>query len=365
MASPKPRDGLLSIKPHMVVAAASGTRRPVAIDLSSNESAYGPGLAAIEAGRAAMSAAERYNEEAPLQLAAGIGRRFDLPPDRIVVGYGSDDLLARLARAYLSPGAELVRSRNGYLKVPNYAYANDAAPVSAIDREFRASVEGLIACVTPKTRIVYIANPENPAGTYLNANEMRALQAALPRDVVLVVDAAYEEYVDAPDFLPAARLVEEAENVVMTRTFSKIFGLAGLRIGWLYGPPDICDAVRRIGITFPVSAPALAAGLAALEDRTHSAMVFEKNRSLRVWLSAELSGLGLKTYPSQGNFVLVEFPGGGDDAMRAQAALRSEGIAVRRFAPKSYDACIRITLGLEREVERAADALRRFQGRNA
>jgi histidinol-phosphate aminotransferase len=363
MASPKPRSGLLNIKSHMI-AAAAGAGRPVTIDLSSNESAYGPGTAAVEAGRAAMSAPERYNENAPLQLAAAIGRRFGLAADRIVTGHGSDDLLARLARAYLSPGSELVRSRNGYLKVPNYAYANDAVPVAAGDSAFRASVESMLACVTPKTKIVYVANPDNPSGTYLNAGEMRALQAALPCDVVLVVDAAYEEYVDAPDFLPAAQLVDEAENVVMTRTFSKIFGLAGLRIGWLYGPPEICDAVRRIGITFPVSGPALAAGMASLDDRSHTARVFEKNRGLRSWLSVELSGMGLKVYPSQGNFVLVEFPGEGD-ALRAQTALRDEGIAVRRFAPKAFDSCIRITLGLEHEVERAADGLRRFVRWNA
>src|SRR5215204_2893061 len=169
MASPKPRSGLLNIKSHMVAAAASDGR-PVAIELSSNESAYGPGTAAVEAGRAAMSGAERYSEDAPLQLAAAIGLRFALAPDRIVVGYGSDDLLARLARAYLSPGTELVRSRNGYLKVPNYAYANDATPVAAVDSEFRASAEALLSSITPKTRIVYVANPDNPAGSYLNAD---------------------------------------------------------------------------------------------------------------------------------------------------------------------------------------------------
>lgn len=364
MTPPKPRSGLLNIEPHMV-PQGSGPSEPISIDLSSNESAYGPGKLALEAGRAAMSAPERYIEDAQGRLAAAIGERFGLAPDRIVVGYGSDDLLARLARGYLTPGSELVRSRNGYLKVPNYAHANDAVPVHAPDTDFRASVEGLLSCVTPRTKMVYVANPENPAGTYLNAAMLRALHAALPEDVVLVVDAAYEEYVDAPDFLPAAQLVDGAENVVMTRTFSKIFGLAGLRIGWAYGPPGICDAIRRIGITFPVSTPALAAGVAALSDRAHTEMVFELNRQLRVSVSAQLEALGLRVLPSQGNFVLVEFPAGERDAAGAYSALRAEAIATRRFLSKAYDACIRITLGRQYEVDRAVAAIASYQLQSA
>lgn len=359
MASPKPRTGLLNIKPHMVAQGSEGLC-PVAIELSSNESVFGPGSLALEAGRAAMSSPERYIEDAPQQLAAAIGERFDLPAAQIVVGYGSDDLLARLARAYLSPGSELVRSQNGYLKVPNYAYANDAVPVNARDREFRASVDELLACITPKTRIVYVANPDNPAGTYLNGDEMRTLQRALPEDVVLVVDAAYEEYVDAPDFLPAAQLVNEAENVVMTRTFSKIFGLAGLRIGWAYGPPAICDAIQRIGITFPISTPALSSALVALSDHVHTKAVFEANRDMRARMSTELRSLGLKVYPSQGNFILVDFAEASRSATDVHAMLRRRGIATRRFMSKAFDSCIRITLGHETDLARTAQDIGDF-----
>lgn len=356
MGSPVPRSGLLNIKPHMA-PPENEAAAPVAIDLSSNESAYGPGWLALEAGRAAMAIPERYIEDAPQRLAAAIGERFGLAEDRIVVGHGSDDILSRLARAYLGPCSELVRSRNGYLKVPNYAYANDAVPVSAPDADFRASVEGLLSCMTPRTKMVYIANPDNPAGTYLDCEMLGALHRALPEDVLLVVDAAYEEYVDAPDFLPAAALVDEAENVVMTRTFSKIFGLAGLRIGWAYGPPAVCDAISRIGITFPVASPALAAAIAALSDRTHTEMVFGLNSRLRTWVTAELGALGLRVYPSQGNFVLVEFPSGSGNALGAYSMLRLEGIATRRFVSKAFDACIRITLGRENEVARAVSTI--------
>jgi histidinol-phosphate aminotransferase len=343
-----------------MVSQGSDGLRPVAIDLSSNESVFGPGSLALEAGRAAMSAPERYIEDAQQRLAVAIGERFDLPAAQIVVGYGSDDLLARLARAYLSPGSELVRSQNGYLKVPNYAYANDATPVNAQDREFRANVDELLACMTPKTRMVYVANPDNPSGTYLNADEMRTLQRALPEDVVLVVDAAYEEYVDARDFLPAAQLVNESENVVMTRTFSKIFGLAGLRIGWAYGPPGICDAIQRIGITFPISTPALSSALAALSDRDHTDMVFQANRDVRSLISTELRLLGLKVYPSQGNFILVDFAGATHSATDVHSMLRNKGIATRRFMSKAFDPCIRVTLGYERDVMQTVHDIRDF-----
>lgn len=359
MASPSPRHGLLNIKPHMLPGADSLTV-PVAVNLASNESALGPGVLAVAAGRAAMAAPERYAEDAPLQLAAALSCRFSLAAEKIVVGPGSDDLLARLARAYLEPGSELVRSRNGYLKVPNYAYANDAIPVSARDENFRASVDGLLECVTPRTRMVYLANPDNPTGSYLSGADLRALHGALPPHVVLVIDAAYEEYVDAPDFMPAAELVDAAENVVMTRTFSKIFGLAGLRLGWLYGPPAICDAVRRIGMTFPVSVPALAAAMAALSDRAHTGMVFLHNQRMRAEASARLNALGLRVYPSQGNFLLVGFPEDSASAKRSHAVLREKGIAVRRFVSPAFDSCIRITLGHESELNLALGHIERF-----
>lgn len=359
MVSPRSRQGLLSIKPHMVSGGESPTM-PVAVNLASNESALGPGVLAIAAGKAAMAAPERYSEDAPSRLAKALGTRFSLDPDRIVAGHGSDDLLARLARAYLAPGSELVRSRNGYPKVPNYAYANDATPVSARDESFRASVDGLLACVTPRTRMVYIANPDNPTGSYLTRDELTTLHRGLPSEVVLVIDAAYEEYVDAPDFMPAAELVDSSENVVMTRTFSKIFGLAGLRVGWLYGPSAICDVVRRIGMTFPISAPALAAATAGLFDRAHTETVFQHNRRMRVETSARLKALGLMVYPSQGNFLLVQFPEADASAERIQAKLRENGIAVRRFVSPAFDSCIRITFGHESELRLALGHIEGF-----
>jgi len=258
------------------------------------------------------------------------------------------------------PNTELVRSANGYLKVPNYAYANDADVVAVPDDNFKPSVDGMIAALTDKTRIVYLANPENPAGTYLNGTEVRRLHAALPDNVLLVIDAAYEEYVDASDYEPAHILVDEANNVVMCRTFSKIFGLAGARVGWLYGPDDVVESVRRIAVTFPAASPSVAAAVAALEDREHTKMVFDANQKGRKWLSFQLAAMGLSVVPSQANFVLVKFPDANRSASAVDHALRLRGIAIRRLASPAYRDYIRITVGQPQELQAVVDGISAF-----
>ncbi len=218
----------------------------------------------------------------------------------------------------------------------------------------------MIEAVSEKTRIVYLANPENPAGTYLSGTEVRRLHAALPENVLLVIDGAYEEYVDAADYEPAQKLVDEAENVVMCRTFSKIFGLAGARVGWMYGPADIVDTVRRLALTFPVSAPSVAAAQAALEDHEHTQMVYRANKSGRDWLTARLAELGLNVIPSQGNFILVGFPDPQYTAAEACNFLRMRGIATRRFAAPAYNDFMRITIGRAEELQAVVTAIGEF-----
>ena len=351
--------GIEKIKPHMVVGEKQDVPPAWAL-LNSNESAYGPSPHARAAAIAAVSSFERYLENPDKTLAPAIARYCGLDPNKITIGYGSDDLLARLARAYLGPNTELVRSANGYLKVPNYAYANDADVVSVADIDFRPSVDGMIDALTEKTRIVYLANPENPAGTYLNGDEVRRLHAALPESVLLVIDAAYEEYVDAADYEPAHVLVEEASNVVMCRTFSKIFGLAGARVGWIYGPDDVIDSVRRIGVTFPAASTSVAAAVAALEDREHTKMVFTETKKNRNWLSKQLSDLGLSVVPSQGNFLLVHFPETDKSATAVDQALQQQGIAVRRFNAPAFKNSIRITIGHLKEMQAAVQCISKF-----
>lgn len=360
MASVSPRAGILNIRPHMVDAAVSRTGTGQPINVASNESALGASPLAIAAAREAAETIERYPDNAPESLAEKIGDVLSLDPSRIACGFGSDDLLSRIARAFLSPGDELIYSVNGYQKSPNYAYANDARPVAAPDNDFRADIGAILDSVTDRTRVVMLANPDNPTGSYISGEETRQLRERLPECVLLVVDSAYAEYTDAPDYEPAVKLVEHYDNVVMTRTFSKIFGLAGLRIGWLYGSHDIVDVIKRIGITFPISGPALAAATAALDDKAHFENVREHNRTWRQWFCGEVARLGLHPYPSETNFVLIRFDDPAKPAIEADDCLRSRSIIARRFGAPAFRDCIRFTIGLEQEMRTIVDVLAEY-----
>ncbi|MDH3634913.1 MAG: aminotransferase class I/II-fold pyridoxal phosphate-dependent enzyme [Gammaproteobacteria bacterium] len=359
MSQLRPKQSIDRIKAHML-SAEPGDYPPPAILLNSNESAFGPSQYAVQAARAAATTLHRYLENPASLLAPALARRHGLDARRITIGNGSDELLARLARIYLEPGSEMIRSCNGYLKTPNYAYANGAEPVAAADDDFTPSVDAILAAVTDNTRMVYLANPENPAGTYLGGREIRRLHESLPAKVLLVIDCAYEEYVDADDYESGQHLAGSAENVVMARTFSKIHGLAGARVGWIYAAPEIIDLVTRIGLTFPLASSSLAAALAALDDKPHQAMVFESNRRLRYEFSAAISKLGLRVYPSQTNFVLLNFADAGKTAIECDDYLRRQGIAVRRFAAPAYRDCIRVSIGLEAEMKQTLDAITQF-----
>ncbi|MBE1285221.1 MAG: aminotransferase class I/II-fold pyridoxal phosphate-dependent enzyme [Rhodobacteraceae bacterium] len=353
------KSGIDRIRPHMLVAESSDPKPPWAL-LHSNESVFGPSPLAREAARASVSDIERYLEFPDHILAPAIGECFNLDANRIITGQGSDDLLARLARAYLGPGDQLIRSANGYLKVPNYAHANDAEPVSVADDNLVPSVDNMIAALTERTKIVYLANPENPAGTYLNGAEIRRLHAALPDHVLLVLDNAYEEYVDASDYEPGHLLVEEANNVIMCRTFSKIYGLAGARVGWAFGPEDVIDVLRRIGLTFPVASPSAAAVIAAMQDPEHIRYVFEQNRAGRNFLADQVIQLGLNVVPSQANFMLIHMPDSEFSAAKAEAFLLNRGILIRRLNAPAYKDYIRVTIGMRHQLEAVVAGLRDF-----
>ena len=359
MTKLKPKSGIHNIKAHML---ANDAREypPVRVALNSNESAFGPCQAAVEAATAASHNLTRYLENPTSLLAPALAQRHGLNVDKIAIGNGSDDLLARLARVYLESGSEMIRSRNGYLKTPNYAYANNALPVSVEDAEFTTSVDSILSAVTDKTRMVYIANPENPAGTYISGSEIRRLHGSLPDHVILILDCAYEEYVDATDYEPGHHLAGEADNVVMTRTFSKIYGLAGARVGWMYSNREIIDMVSRIGLTFPLATTSVAAALAALAEESHIKQVYEINRRLRNQFSQSMLTLGIKVYPSQTNFVLLEFRPGRHSAASCADYLSRQGISVRRFASAAYENCIRVTIGYEADMDLVKSNIEEF-----
>ncbi|MFI4947972.1 MAG: histidinol-phosphate transaminase [Alphaproteobacteria bacterium] len=358
--APVPRPGILDIAPYVGgEATVPGVLRP--IRLASNESALGPSPKAVAAYRALAGDIHRYPDGSSAELRDALGRHHGLDPERIVCGSGSDELIGLLLRAYAGPGSEVLYSRHGFLMYPIGTQAVGATPVAVPERALTADVDGFLARVSERTRIVFLANPNNPTGTYLSADELARLHAGLPRHVVLAVDAAYAEFVNRNDYEPGIALVNRAENVVMLRTFSKVYALAGLRLGWAYCPPAIADVLNRIRGPFNVSAPALAAGVAAVEDVAALARARAHNQRWLPWFSERLAALGLPLTPSVGNFVLPRFP---DDprhnASAAFAFLQARGILTRQMGAYGLPEYLRITIGTGEEMEIVAAALSEF-----
>jgi histidinol-phosphate aminotransferase len=290
-----------------------------------------------------------------------IGARFDLDPDRIVCGAGSDELIQLLMRAYAGPGDEVLYSAHGFLMFKLSALGVGATPVAAPERTLTTDVDALLARLSSRTRLVFIANPNNPTGSYLDADELARLHAGLPEDVLLVIDAAYAEYVRRNDYTTGIELVDRAENVVMTRTFSKLFGLAALRLGWLYAKPPTVDVLHRIRGPFNVGTPAQVAGIAALEDLEHQERARTHNDRWLPWLAQQLSGLGLEVHPSAANFALVSFERAGErSAAAASAWLEQRGVLARPMAAYGLPECLRLSVGLENENRAAIKALEEF-----
>src|SRR6266436_6237675 len=265
---PQPRPGVLAIDPYVPgKSKAPGVAR--VFKLSSNETPLGPSPKAVAAYPAVGEHLEDYPDGDSTALREAIGRAFGLDPNRIVCGAGSDDLLNLIADAYLKDGAEAIHTTHGFLVYPIATLGAGATPVAAEEKDYTADIDSILAKVSERTKIVFLANPNNPTGTYVPFDEVKRLHVALPKHVLLVLDAAYAEYVRRNDYEAGIELVATCENVVICRTFSKIHGLAALRLGWLYGPAHVVDAINRIRGPFNVNAAAMAAGIAALEDGAH------------------------------------------------------------------------------------------------
>ena len=265
---PQPRAGVLDIEAY-VPGKSSAPGVAKIFKLSSNETPLGPSPRAIAAYKSVAAHLEDYPDGSASELREAIGRAFGLDPERIVCGAGSDDLLNLLARAYLADGDEAIHTTHGFLVYPIATLGTGGRPVAAAETDYTASVDAILAAVTKKTKIVFLANPNNPTGTYISFDEVKRLHRSLPPQVLLVLDAAYAEYVRRNDYESGIELVATNDNVVMTRTFSKIHGLAALRLGWMFGPAHIVAAINRIRGPFNVNAPAIAAGIAAIEDHEH------------------------------------------------------------------------------------------------
>ena len=361
---PRPRPGVLDIAPYVPGTSALPGGQPV-IKLSSNETPFGPSPRAIEAYHAAAGALSRYPDGSARPLREAIGAFYGLDPARIVCGAGSDELLNLLAAAYLGPGDEAIYSAHGFLVYRIAIMARGATAVAAPETELTADVDAILACVSPRTRLVFIANPNNPTGTYLPFDEVKRLREALPDDVLLVLDAAYAEYVRKNDYESGIELVAASANTVMTRTFSKLYGLASLRIGWAYCPPSIADALNRIRGPFNVSGPAIAAGVAALGDQTWAQRAVEHNEMWRGRLTETLAGIGLGVTPSAANFLLVHFPkANGRSAIEADSFLHDRRIILRRVEEYGFPHALRMTIGTAEVNATVVEALSAFMDAN-
>ncbi len=356
---PVPQKGILTIAPY-VPGRSSAPGQDKVIKLSANESPLGASPKAAEAYRAVADALEIYPEGSSRALRAALGEVHGIDPERIVCSNGSGDLLHLIAQCYLGEGDEAVMNRHGFSLYPVVTNAAGARIVMVEEDDFTADVDALLAAVTERTRIVWLANPNNPTGTYLSATELDRLHAGLPANVLLVVDSAYAEYVTADDYGVGISLVERSENVVMIRTFSKM-GLAAARIGWLYGPEHLVDAVNRIRGPFNVSVPGQRAAEAATRDVAFTKTLRDHNAKWRDWLTAELDGNRLRVLPSQGNFVLVLFPQTpGQTAADANAALLERGLVVREMGAYGIGNGLRISIGSGEAMQAVADCLKDF-----
>lgn len=361
---PEPRRSVLDISAYVPGDDRSSAAK--VFKLSSNETPLGPSPLAMQAFRANADRLHVYPDGSAKSLREAIAASFGLNPERIVCGNGSDELLTLLAQTYLSAGDEAIFTEHGFLVYKIATLAAGGLPVIAPEKNETTDVDAILARVTPRTRIVYLANPNNPTGTFISYEEVKRLHSGLPGNVLLVLDAAYAEYVRRNDYGSGVELAAEAENVVMTRTFSKVFGLANLRVGWAYGPAAVIDALNRTRGPFNVNGGALAAAVAALSDRVHLELSVAHNSVWLKWLTDEITALGLRVTPSIGNFLLVHFSGEkGKAAAEADGFLRDRGLVLRRMGAYGFPNALRLTVGTEEANRLFMGALADFQKRPA
>ena len=355
MSGPKARPGVMRLAPYVQgQSSIEGVSNP--IKLSSNESSQGPSPKALDAYRKAAEQLNRYADGSQSELRNAIGEVHGLDPQRIIGGNGSDELIQLMARAFVGEGDEALLSENGFIMSNIHCTAQGAELVIAPERGFKVDVDAMLARVSEKTRFCTIANPNNPTGTYIDGSELRRLHAGLPDDCLFLIDEAYAEYVTAEDYETGIALADEFDNVVVTRTFSKIYGLPFLRIGWAYCSREIVDPVQRIRTPFNTNGAAMVAAAAAVRDTAYIKTIREHNAQWRERIGIALTAMGIEVIPSQANFYLLRFdPDSGKSGSAAAAFLQSRGIIPRPAG--GSDQFLRITVGLEQENEAVLSAM--------
>jgi len=361
-SSDKPVSYIAAGAPSVIKAGGVANLDLPILNLATNEPSFGASPLALEAIQKRASDPHRYPDPSSTDLRNAIGKAFDLDPALITCGNGSEEVIDGIARVYARPGDEILFSEYGFLQFPIVCHRTGATAVIAAADGLKTDVDNLLAAVTDKTKIVFVANPDNPTGTWISSAEMRRLRDNLPGHIVLVVDSAYCEYVDDPDFTDGMELVEGHDNVIVTRTFSKAWGLAGLRVGWGYGPASMIGALNLMRGIGNVNAMAQAGAVAALNDPAHVDMVRTKTDEARAKFEKDLQRFGVVTVPGAANFVLVKFPIENTNrrAMDAHRHLAAENIYVRSNEDYGLDDYLRITVGTTEECDRVIDSLERF-----
>lgn len=359
MTLPQARASVAKLKPYVAGKARAGSGK--AIKLSSNESNFGPSPKAIEALKHAMNQLHRYPDGAHTGLREAISEVQGLPFEQLICGNGSDELINLLIHAYCDAGDNIVMSEHGFLMYSIYASSYGVEVREAADDGLTASVDTLLAQVNEKTRIVFLANPNNPTGTYLPASEVKRLHDGLPPQVILAIDAAYAEYPENVDYTDGRELVAANHNVIMLRTFSKAYALPSLRLGWGYASDTIIDILNRVRSPFNVNSLALAAGEAAMRDQEHLREVVALNNQFLAAISPEFEKIGITAHPSVGNFILLEFPeNSGKGASEANQFLLERGIILREMAAYKLPNCLRFSIGLDIENQVLLSTLTEF-----
>ncbi|MBX7147146.1 MAG: histidinol-phosphate transaminase [Alphaproteobacteria bacterium] len=360
---------ILDINPYIGGDAALPNQTKV-LRLASNENPLGPSPKSMNAYRNYDHQLHRYPDGSALKLRQAIGNFFNLNYQHIVCSAGSEELISLLAQAFAGPGDEIIHSQYGFLMYAIAAKTVGATIISAPEKNFKSDVDAIIKLITKKTKIIFLANPNNPTGTYLSINDIEKLYAHIPDHTLLVLDAAYAEYIDQNDFNAGEFLVNKNKNVIMLRTFSKIFGLASLRLGWCYAHPFVIDILNRVRNPFNVSAPAQVAGLAALDDEEHIIRSRNHNKKWLAWTTTELKEIGINIIPSIGNFILLCFSPidnykgptalGIEKANKLHSYLNSHGILPRKVGAYGLDDCLRLTIGTEEEAKFTIDTIRQY-----
>lgn len=335
-----------------------GTLKPV--KLSANECALGPSPMAMEAYTREAPNLYRYPDPSYTELRAALAKKYNIDANRIVCGVGSDELLRIACKAYLKPGDEAIFVAHSFSMYPIAIQSVGAKAIEVADVNYTASVDNILAAINDKTKLIFIANPNNPTGTYLPRDEVERLWKNVPDHVLLVLDSAYAEFMEEADYSAGIELVDRSTNVFMTRTFSKLYGLAALRLGWGYAPEKIAQTLDKCRDPFNIPSCTQAAGVAALKDTEFEKKVITHTTKWRKWLSSELTSLGLTVIPSVTNFILFRFDNTAKSASAANDYLTQHGYILRYYSGQGLGNFLRLTLGTEKENKEVIRLLREF-----